>query len=88
MESSLSKLSRTSDTTAAIHDAQARWDAFVRYCDDDRIEIDNSAAERALRAIALGRNYLFAGPDRITRIEELLPWNIATAVPTASRPAA
>lgn len=39
--------------------------AFVRYCDDGRIEIDNSAAERALRAIALGRkNYLFAGSDR------------------------
>ena len=65
MESSLSKLSRKSDTTAAIHYALARWDAFVRYCDDGRIEIDNSAAERALRAIALGRkNYLFAGSDR------------------------
>ena len=62
LESSLSKLSRKSDTTAAIHYALARWDAFVRYCDDGRIEIDNSAAERALRAVALGRkNYLFAG---------------------------
>jgi hypothetical protein len=65
LESSLSKLSRKSDTTAAIHYALARWEAFVRYCDDGRIEIDNSAAERALRAIALGRkNYLFAGSDR------------------------
>jgi hypothetical protein len=28
------------------------------------LEIDNSAAERALRAVALGRkNYLFAGSD-------------------------
>jgi hypothetical protein len=64
METSLSKLSRKSDTTAAIHYALARWDAFVRYCDDGRIEIDNSAAERALRAVALGRkNYLFAGSD-------------------------
>jgi transposase len=36
----------------------------VRYCDDGRIEIDNSAAERALRAVAVGRkNYLFAGSD-------------------------
>ncbi len=65
MESCLSKLSRKSDTTAAIHYALARWDAFVCYCDDGRIEIDNSAAERVLRAIALGRkNYLFAGSDR------------------------
>jgi len=36
----------------------------VRYCDDGSIEIDNNAAERALRAVALGRkNYLFAGSD-------------------------
>jgi hypothetical protein len=40
------------------------WEALVRYCDDGRIEIDNSAAERALRAVVLGRkNYLFAGSD-------------------------
>jgi hypothetical protein len=60
----LLKLSRKSDTTAAIRYALTRWDALVRYCDDGRIEIDNSAAERALRAVALGRkNYLFAGSD-------------------------
>jgi hypothetical protein len=36
----------------------------VRYCDDGHLEIDNNAAERALRAVALGRkNYLFAGSD-------------------------
>jgi len=65
LERSLSKLSRKSDTTAAIHYALARWDTFLRYCDDGRIEIDNSAAERALRAVAIGRkNYLFAGSDR------------------------
>jgi len=64
LETSLSKLSRKSDTSAAIHYALARWDAFARYCNDGRIEIDNSAAERALRAVAVGRkNYLFAGSD-------------------------
>jgi transposase len=47
LETSLSKLLRKSDTAAAIHYALARWEAFVRYCDDGRIEIDNSAAERA-----------------------------------------
>ena len=37
---------------------------MVRYCDDDRLEIDNNAVERALRAVALGRkNYLLAGSD-------------------------
>jgi transposase len=63
-EATLPKLSRKSDTTAAIHYALSRWEALVRYCDDGRIEMDNNAAERALRAVALGRkNYLFAGSD-------------------------
>ncbi len=36
----------------------------MRYRDDGHIEIDNPAAERALRAVAIGRkNYLFAGSD-------------------------
>jgi transposase len=64
LEGCLSKLSRKSDTTAAIRYALSLWDALVRYCDDGRLEIDNNAAERALRAVALGRkNYLFAGSD-------------------------
>jgi hypothetical protein len=38
---------------------------LLRYGDDGRLEIDNNAAERSLRAVALGRkNYLFAGSDR------------------------
>ena len=36
----------------------------MRYRDDGHLEIDNNAAERALRAVAIGRkNYLFAGSD-------------------------
>jgi hypothetical protein len=42
----------------------AHWKALVRYRDDGHIAIDNNAAERSLRAVALGRkNYLFAGSD-------------------------
>ncbi len=38
--------------------------ALTRYRDDGRIENDNNAAERAPRAVALGRkNWLFAGSD-------------------------
>jgi hypothetical protein len=60
----LAKLSRKSDVALAINYALGRWTALVRYCDDGNIEIDNNAAERALRAVALGRkNYLFAGSD-------------------------
>lgn len=58
------QLSRKSDLAGAIRYALARWKALTRYRDDGRIEIDNNAAERALRAVALGRkNYLFAGAD-------------------------
>ena len=60
----LAGLSRKSDTAAAIRYALSRWRALGRYLDDGSIEIDNSAAERALRVVALGRkNYLFAGSD-------------------------
>jgi transposase len=63
-EVSLTKLSRKSDTTAAIRYALTLWPALTRYCDEGRLEIDNNAAERALRAVTLGRkNYLFAGSD-------------------------
>jgi transposase len=63
-ESCLPKLSRKTETTAAIKYALARWEALTRYIEDGRLEIDNNAAERALRAVALGRkNYLFAGSD-------------------------
>lgn len=56
--------SKKSDLARAIGYTLSRWTALTRYCDDGRIEIDNNAAERALRAIALGRkNYLFAGSD-------------------------
>ena len=65
LEETLGKLSRKSDTAMAVRYALGRWEALMRYCDDGRIEIDNNAAERALRAVALGRkNYLFAGSDR------------------------
>jgi len=63
-EATLSKLSRKSETTAAIRYALTRWDALLRFVDDGRIEMDNNAAERSLRDVALGRkNYLFAGSD-------------------------
>lgn len=60
----LSTLSRKSVTAEAIGYAMNQWQALTRYLDDGRIEIDNNAAERALRTVALGRkNYLFLGSD-------------------------
>jgi hypothetical protein len=126
MEKALRSLSSKSETAGAIRYALSRWRALTRYTEDGHLEIDNSAAERALRAVALGRkNYLFAGSDSggdraaafysligsaklngldpefylrtvlakiadhpISRIEELLPWNIAAQIRTESSQAA
>ncbi len=117
LEATLAKLSRKSDTAAAIRYALSRWPALTRFLDGGKLEIDNNAAERALRVVALGRkNYLFAGSnaggeraaaiysllgsaklngldpelylhhvlDRIadhpiSKINDLLPWNVARA---------
>lgn len=60
----LPTVSRKSKTADAITYALNQWQALTRYLDDGRIEIDNNAAERALRGVALGRkNYLFLGSD-------------------------
>jgi hypothetical protein len=64
LQHTFAKLSRKSAVASAISYSLGRWAALLRYCDDGRLEIDNNAAERALRAIAIGRkNYLFAGAD-------------------------
>ena len=60
----LARLSKKSALAEAIGYALKRWPALTRYVGDGRIEIDNNAAERALRTVAIGRkNYLFAGSD-------------------------
>lgn len=64
MEKALRSLSTKSETAAAIRYALSHWRALTRYVDDGLLEIDNSAAERALRAVAIGRkNYLFLGSN-------------------------
>jgi len=64
MEKMLRSLSTKSETAGGIRYALSHWRALTRYVDDGLLEIDNSAAERALRAVAIGRkNYLFMGAD-------------------------
>jgi transposase len=64
LRQTLGRVSKKSELAKAISYILSRWTALTRYRDDGRIEIDNNAAERALRAIALGRkNYLFCGSD-------------------------
>jgi hypothetical protein len=64
LRQTLVRVSKKSELAKAIGYVLTRWTALTRYRDDGRIEIDNNAAERALRAVALGRkNYLFCGSD-------------------------
>jgi transposase len=64
LKHTLARVSKKSELAKAIGYVLTRWVALTRYCTDGRIEVDNNAAERALRAVALGRkNYLFCGSD-------------------------
>src|SRR5262249_43638491 len=48
----------------AVGYARNQWAALQVYTTEGFLEIDNNAAERALRAVAIGRkNYLFFGSD-------------------------
>ncbi len=49
-----------SELAKALRYMLARWPALMRAFDDGRLALDNNAAERALRSVAVGRkNYLF-----------------------------
>jgi transposase len=64
LEATLQKISGKSELAKASRYALSRWPALCCYLNDGRVEIDNNAAERSIRGIALGRkNYLFAGSD-------------------------
>ena len=48
----------------AIGYARNQWGALSRFLEDARLKLDNNAAERQLRTVAVGRkNWLFAGND-------------------------
>jgi transposase len=116
MSQTLAEVSAKSPMALAIGYSLSNWTALTRFVDDGRIEAHNNAAERALRAVAIGRkNYLHVGSDAggqsaaviytllgtaklnginpqlylrhvleriadhpINRIDELLPWVVAT----------
>ncbi|MDR6496838.1 transposase [Paraburkholderia terricola] len=64
LRSTLATVSQKGDTAKAINYALNQWAALTLYIDDGAVEIDNNAAERALRAVALGRkNFLHFGSD-------------------------
>jgi hypothetical protein len=53
-----------SPMAAAITYTLNQWDALCRYTEQGFLNVDNNAAERALKRVAIGRkNWLFAGHD-------------------------
>ena len=64
MNETLTQVSAKSPLAQAIGYAVSNWTALVRFAGDGRIEAENNAAERALRAVAIGRkNFLHLGSD-------------------------
>jgi len=58
LKATVAKMSRKSDVAVAIYYALGRWPALLLVCADGRVEMDNNAAEWALRTVALARNYV------------------------------
>ncbi len=64
LNATLAQVSAKSPMALAIGYSLSNWTALARFVDDGRIEAHNNAAERALRAVAIGRkNYLHLGSD-------------------------
>lgn len=64
----------------AIGYALNQWDALCVYATEGFLAIDNNAAERAMKRVAIGRkNWLFAGNDRAGETTALLYTLIASA---------
>ena len=74
------KVSKQSETGKAIDYSLKRWPALSRFLDDGRMCMSNNAAERELRAVAVGRrNWTFAGSDEGGRRAAAIYTLIATA---------
>src|SRR5271170_1564224 len=66
---------------AAIGYALNQWSALNRYVEKGFLNIDNNAAERALKRVAIGRkNWLFAGSDHFAQVSAVLYTLIASAL--------
>jgi hypothetical protein len=53
----LSRVSGRGTLAEAIRYALFRWQGLARFLHDGRIELDTNPVERAIRPVALGRNY-------------------------------
>ncbi|MDT8364703.1 MAG: IS66 family transposase, partial [Nitrosomonas sp.] len=61
LDEALPQVPPQSATGKALTYLHNEWDKLIRYLDDGRLEIDNNAAENAIRPFVLGRkNWLFS----------------------------
>jgi len=61
LDQALPQVPPTSTTGKALNYLHNEWDKLIRYLDDGRLEIDNNAAENAIRPFVVGRkNWLFS----------------------------
>lgn len=73
LEEEYQKVLPKSPIGQAIGYALNNWDALNRYLENGILSIDNNAAERALRSIAVGRkNWMFYGSDKGGRAAAVL----------------
>ena len=56
-EAQIAKLPARGPTAEAIGYALRHWDGLERFLEDGRIELDTNSVERAMRPVALSRNY-------------------------------
>jgi len=76
----LDDLSRKGSTAKAINYAMNNKKALMEFLENGKIEIDNNAAERAMRSIAIGRkNWMFAGSDAGGKTASMIYTIIETA---------
>lgn len=80
LDENIKRVLPRSPMAGAIQYTLNQWEALCRYAEHGFLNIDNNAAERALKRVAIGRkNWLFAGNDQFGQFHATLWSLIASA---------
>jgi len=87
LDAALPQIPPTSATGKALNYLHNEWHKLIRYLDDGRLEIDNNAAENAIRPFVVGRkNWLFSDSVKGVKASANLYSLIETAKATGLEP--